>query len=98
MKYEAEFIDRDYYYSVGVDLSTGEYIMEVVITHIAWYSRYFSLSENEVSKFKEDNTSLRNLAKSFGAPGAVKAYAERLVNSQNTQENLLRDQYLSQKS
>jgi len=98
MNYSPSYIDKENYYSVGVDSETGNHMLEVVITHIAWYSRYFALTEDEIRRFKSDPASLKPLALSLAGSGAIKVYASRLVYSEKTAENELRDSYLSNNS
>lgn len=62
MKYEAIAIHPPDLYSIGHDLDTGTYLLEVVRTWIVWYSDYYRISEAEFEAAKADITSIRDLA------------------------------------
>ena len=97
MKLKTLFIDQENYYSIGIDEETGEYVMQVVITWIAWYSRYFRLTPDEVQRFEADPRSLSGLARAFAGSGAVTKYADRMIRSEKTEENELRDRIAKEK-
>ena len=86
MKYIRKFIDKENYYTVGIDEETNDYLMEVVVTGIAWYSRFFKLKPNEIERFLEDENSLLNLSKKLTKPSS-KELEERLVHSDKADES-----------
>ena len=87
MRFKALFTDKENYYSVGIDEETGEYVMEVVVTWIAWYSRYFRLTPEEIQRFEEDHHSLSEMARAFVGSGGVTHYGDRMIFSEKTEEN-----------
>jgi hypothetical protein len=91
------FTDQENYYSIGIDKDTGDHVCEVVITWIAWYSRYFRLTKDEIERFNADPKSLEGIARAFASSGAVTNYAERLILSENLEETELRDRILCAK-
>ena len=98
MKFKSLYKNQDHYYSIGIDEETGDYVMEVVITHIAWYSRFFKLTDDEVKRFKEKEDSLNGIASSFASSAAIQNYTERLILSQKTDENKLKEELLKSKT
>ncbi len=85
MQFERIYIDRGNYYSIGIDRETGEYLIEVVITWIAWYYVYFRLTPEEVAEFERDNQALTPLSYELAADKGAKKYADRLVLNQGPQ-------------
>ena len=51
IKLEDEKVNREKYYSVGYSPELKKYILVDVVTWIAWYSRYFEITEDEYSLF-----------------------------------------------
>lgn len=97
MQFKALYIDKENYYSVGIDEETGEHVMEVVITWIAWYSRNFRLTQDEIQRFEADSKSLEGIARAFAGSGAVSNYGHRMILSEKTDENELRDRIALEK-
>lgn len=95
MKFKSLYTNQEHYYSIGIDEESGDYVMEVVITHIACYSRFFRLTEDEIKRFKDQEDSLNGIAGSFASPAAIKVYAKRLIYSQKTEENKIKEEILS---
>lgn len=79
MNYQPLHVDRDHYYSVGIDKESGEYLMEVVITWIAWYSIYFRLLPEEVEAFKQDSDALRELSYELAKDRGNEKFKDRVV-------------------
>lgn len=97
MKFRELYTDKDNYYSVGIDEETGEHVMEVVITWIAWYSRYFRLTDDEIQRFEADRGSLAGIARAFAGSGAVSNYGDRMILSEKIEENEIRDRIAREK-
>ena len=51
IKLENEKVNRDKYYSVGYSSELKKYILVDVVTWIAWYNRYFEITEDEYNSF-----------------------------------------------
>ena len=62
MNYQRIYTNPEHYYSIGIDADSGQYMIEVVITSVAWYSLYFRLNSNEVATFRRDQDSLTRLS------------------------------------
>lgn len=82
MKYQRLHTNSEHYYSIGVDEETGRYVMEVVITWIAWYSIYFWLTDAEVADFKRDPNALTDLSQEMAADKGQQFFADRLIYSE----------------
>jgi len=82
MKYQRLYTSSERYYSVGIDEETGRYVMEVVITWIAWYSIYFWLSDEEATEFKRDPNALTDLSEEMAADKGEGTYRDRLIYSE----------------
>jgi hypothetical protein len=85
MNYQPLFISAEHYYSVGIDHDSGDYLIEVVITWIAWYSIYFRLTEAEIAAFKSDPTALVELSYEMAADKGVRRFRDRMVLNQGPQ-------------
>jgi hypothetical protein len=79
MTYEPLHISREHYYSVGIDRDTGQHLIEVVITWVAWYSIYFRLTSQEVAAFEADRDALTPLSYELAADQGAHKFADRLV-------------------
>lgn len=51
IKLENEKVNKEKYYSVGYSLELKKYILVDVVTWIAWYNRYFEITEDEYNSF-----------------------------------------------
>ena len=51
MQLENEKINRDKYYSIGYSPELDKYVLACVVTWIAWYNRYYEISEEEYNSF-----------------------------------------------
>ena len=51
IKLENEKVNREKYYSVGYSSELKKYILVDVVTWIAWYNRYFEITEDEYNSF-----------------------------------------------
>ena len=55
-------VNRDRYYKVGYSPELKHYILAKTITWIAWYERYYSISEDKYKWFNNDIDKLNHLA------------------------------------
>ena len=51
MQLENEKVNRDKYYSIGYSTELDKYVLACVVTWIAWYNRYYEISEEEYDSF-----------------------------------------------
>jgi hypothetical protein len=82
MKFKSLYKDNDNYYSVGINEESGKYIIEIVITWIAWYNIYFSLTAEEVEMFKKNESALRGLANEMAHDKGRSKFKDRLLLNQ----------------
>jgi hypothetical protein len=80
-KLENEKIRHEKLYSVGYSPRLNKYVMVIVITWIAWYNRYFEITEEEYNSF--GSAELDNLAQTFLSGGK----RERFLFSDKKEEN-----------
>ena len=59
MKLENEKVRSEKYYSVGYSSILNKYMLSEVITWIAWYERYYEISEEEYNSFGSDELDIR---------------------------------------
>jgi hypothetical protein len=85
MKFKSIYKDSDNYYSVGIDEETGKYVIEIVITWIAWYSIYFSLTDEEVEMFKKNESALTGLANEMAHDKGRSKFREQLILNEGPQ-------------
>jgi len=76
-----ELYRSDKYYSVGVDDDTGDPVIEVTITGIAWTDYYFRLTPEEFDRFKSDHASLDDLADRMAYDKGAKYFTDRLIRN-----------------
>jgi hypothetical protein len=82
MNYRQLYINTEHYYSVGIDDDSGEYLIEVVITWIAWYSIFFRLTATEIEAFKSNPIALTDLSYEMAADKGAKHFRDRMVLNQ----------------
>ncbi len=58
MNYEALHTSKKRLFTVGIDRDTNTYLLEIVVTWIAWYSRFYSITKEEFEGFEKDPGSL----------------------------------------
>lgn len=68
------------YYRVGID-ETGNGVIAVTITAVAWYEIYFRLTDDELASVKTDPRALDDLAKRLAVDKGKRLYADRLLES-----------------
>lgn len=54
MKLEKKKVRSEKYYSVGYSSGLNKFVLACVITWIAWYNRYYEISEKEYNMFGSD--------------------------------------------
>ena len=54
MQLKNEKINRDKYYSVGYSPELDKYVLACTVTWVAWYNRYYEISEEEYKKMMEE--------------------------------------------
>lgn len=79
-------INKDKYYKVGYSPYLKQYIMAITITWIAWYDRYYSISEDEYKWFDNDIDKLNHLADELYYSGV---YHPRFIFSERSTDNNL---------
>ncbi len=82
IKLENEKINRDKYYSVGYSPKLKKYILVDVVTWVAWYNRYFEITEDEYDSF--GTAELDNIADLLHKDGNS---PRRFLYSAKTEEN-----------
>lgn len=55
-------VNKNNYYKVGYIPYLKQYVLAITITWIAWYERYYSISEGEYKWFDNDIDKLNHLA------------------------------------
>lgn len=79
MKPKELFVNREKYYSVAIDEDTGQPLIIVTVTSIAWRDYTFRLTHEEFESFKKDQSSLDDLAERLALDKGQKYYADRLI-------------------
>lgn len=51
IKLENERVNKEKYYSVGYSLELKKHILVDAVTWVAWYNRYFEITEEEYNSF-----------------------------------------------
>lgn len=78
-KIRAEKLNR-----VGYIACLDKYVLASVVTWVAWYDRFFEITEEEYRLFERDLSALDALAKELGEQGER---SERFLFSDKTEEN-----------
>ena len=86
MRFKQLYINRDHYYSVGIDEDTGDHMLAVVITWVAWYSIYFRLTHEEVILFRENSEALTELSYEMASEKGEWKFKDRLVLNEGPQK------------
>ena len=82
MLIENEKVNRDKYYFVGYSPVLNKYILACVVTCVAWYHRYYEISEEEYLLF--GSAELDSLAEGLHKQGS---HSERFLFSEKTEED-----------
>lgn len=80
--YSEIYCSSDNYYSVGIDADTGEPLIQVVITWVAWYSVYFRLTPEEFAAFQCDHEALTPLSYELAKDKGFDKFRDRLVHNE----------------
>jgi hypothetical protein len=75
------------YYSLGIDEETKGHVLEVVITWVAWYSRFFKLTKEEFEAYPANQVEIDELARSCAGANGITNNRERFICSQKSEEN-----------
>lgn len=62
-------VNADELYSVGYSPVIGEYVMEVVVTWVMWYHRYFKITKEEYDLAETSAVSLNAVAEKLRREG-----------------------------
>ena len=82
-----EKVRSERYYSVGYNPKINKYLLIDVITWIAWYERYFEISEDEYKLFGSDE--LDSIAERIHEEGITSArFLFSVKNEENTKDQL----------
>lgn len=94
MRLEKEKIRAEKLYRVGYLASIDKYVLASVVPWVAWYDRFFEISEEEYRLFESDLPTLDALAKELGDQGER---SERFLFSDKKEENSSEQAILRQK-
>lgn len=85
---DTEKINHEKYYSIGYNSKLKKYMLADVITWIAWYERYFEITEEEYNMFGTEE--LDELAESLHRVGTgSQRFLFSVKNEENTPEQLI---------
>ena len=87
MKFRSVHVNRQGYYALCTDEKTKAYVLEVLMTLGAWYSRYFRLSKDEFEGYPANRTEIDLLARSCAGATGIENNRERFLFSQKSEEN-----------
>ena len=82
MQLKNEKINRDKYYSVGYCPELDKYVLACTVTWVAWYNRYYEISEEEYNAF--GSAKLDETAETLYKQGCN---SERFLFSEKKEEN-----------
>lgn len=84
MNLKCEKVRNEKLYAVGYDETNHRYLLLIVVPEIAWYNRYYLISEDEYNWFDSKTEKLDLLAKECYETGI---YNRRFVFSDKSAEN-----------
>jgi hypothetical protein len=87
VRFKALWTNEREYYAIGRDGVSGRPVLEVMMTGIIWYSRYFLLSDDEFAAWQLDHEALSELAARCAGAAGIRFNRERFLYSQMTSEN-----------
>ena len=87
MKFRSVHVNRQGFYALCTDEETKAYVLEVLMTLGAWYSRYFRLSKDEFEGYPGNRTEIDALARSCAGAAGIQNNRERFIYSQKPEEN-----------
>lgn len=82
MDTDTQKVRSEKYYSIGYNSKLGKYMLADVVTWIAWYERYFEITEEEYYMFGSDE--LDAIAESVHKEGTA---SQRFLFSAKSEEN-----------
>ena len=85
-------VNKDKYYTVGYCPYLKQYMLAITITWVAWYERYYSISEDEYKWFDSDIDELYH----SGVSNSRFMFSERNIENNSFQTKLI-NKVLSQK-
>ena len=89
MRLKGEKVRKEKLYAVGYSAELEMYVMEYAVTWIAWYNRYFAITEEEYRLFDSASERLDALTERFGREGVS---SERFICSEKPNENSTEEQ------
>ena len=92
-------VNKDKYYTVGYCPYLKQYMLAITITWVAWYERYYSISEDEYKWFDSDIDKLNHLVDELYHSGVSNSrfmFSERNIENNSFQTKLI-NKVLSQK-
>lgn len=85
---KTEKVRSEKYYSVGYNSKLNKYMLAVVVTWIAWYERYFEITEEEYNMFGSDELDAIADSCHRGGPGSQR-FLFSVKNEENSAEQLI---------
>lgn len=82
MRLENEKVNQDKYYFIGYSPELDKYVLGCAVTWIAWYNRYYEITEKEYRQF--GSAELDELADHLYKQGCN---SERFLFSEKKEEN-----------
>ena len=93
-------VNKDKYYTVGYCPYLKQYMLAITITWVAWYERYYSISEDEYKWFDSDIDKLNHLVDEllpFGRRLILVLCFQKGIIENNSFQSKLINKVLSQK-
>ena len=89
MRLKGEKVRKEKLYAVGYSAELEMYVMEYVVTWIAWYNRYFAITGEDYCLFDTAPEKLDALTERFGREGVN---SEHFICSEKLHENSTEEQ------
>ena len=83
---DKKICDTDYFL-VGYDAVDKRYILEKIVTWVAWYSRYYSISKEEYELFDTDIEKLKSIANECNKAAISH---QRFIGSENLRDEIVK--------
>ena len=85
---DTEKVRSEKYYAIGYNSNLNKYVLADVITWVAWYERYFEITEEEYNMFGSDELDV--IAERFHKEGTgSQRFLFSVKNEENTAEQLI---------
>lgn len=94
MRLDKEKVRAEKLYRIGYLAAINKYVLASVVTWVAWYDRFFEISEEEYRLFEGDISTLDALANELREQGES---SERFLFSDKKEENSPEQAMLRQK-